>query len=163
MKYAGFWIRFVASMTDDFLVYMSSLALTYTFLFLFYLIASPAPSFGEAFTGNIIQLVSVGASMAIGFAYYTWMHFRYGQTIGKMFLKIKVIDEATAGPLTLKQSMGRYVAHIASALPFAAGYIMAAFNSKKKALHDTIAGTVSVMVEKTEEKKLGDVSTPEIT
>jgi uncharacterized RDD family membrane protein YckC len=40
---------------------------------------------------------------------------------------------------------------------------MAAFNSKKKALHDTIAGTVSVMVEKTEEKKLGDVSTPEIT
>ncbi len=159
MKYAGFWIRFVASMADDFLVYLTSLTLTYLVLFLVYLVASPAPSFGEAFTGNFIQIVSFGASMAMGFAYYTWMHFRYGQTIGKMFLKIKVIDEATSGPLSLKQSMGRYIAHIASALPFAAGYIMAAFNPKKKALHDTIAGTVSVLIE----KKLGDVGAPEIS
>jgi len=159
MKYAGFWIRFVASMADDFLVYMTSLALTYLFLFLFYLLGSPAPSFGEAFSGNFIQVVSFGASLAIGFAYYTWMHFRYGQTFAKMVLNIKVIDEATSGPLSLKQSIGRYVGHIASALPFAAGYIMAAFNSKKKALHDTLAGTVSVMIE----KKLNNVGAPEVS
>ena len=33
---------------------------------------------------------------------------------------------------------------------------------QKKALHDTIAGTVSILVEKEEVKKLGDVGAPEI-
>jgi len=145
MRYAGFWIRFVASLADDLLVWLVSMALTRASLGILFLAVRPAPTFGEAFSGSLIQLVGFGASLAVGFAYYTWMHYRYGQTLGKKMMGVIVRDEATMGPLTLPQSMGRYLGHFLSAAILGFGYLMAAWSPKKKALHDHLAGTVSVM------------------
>lgn len=150
MRYAGFWIRFVASVADDLLVWIVSMVLTRLALGVVFVILRPAPTFGEAFSGSLIQIVGMGASIAVGFAYYTWMHYRYGQTLGKKMVGVIVRDEGTMGPLTLGQSIGRYFGHFLSVATLGIGYLMAAWSPRKKAMHDHLAGTVSVYVEKPE-------------
>lgn len=147
MKYAGFWIRTLATLIDDVIMYIASTALTYFTLFVVFLILRPAPTFGEAFSGGMIQVIGIGASIAIAIPYYIVFHYKLGQTPGKMPFRIFVRDENTGGPLTLGQSTGRYFATMLSALPLGAGFLMAAWNPKKKALHDTLAGTISVIID----------------
>jgi uncharacterized RDD family membrane protein YckC len=48
-------------------------------------------------------------------------------------------------PISLKQSWIRCLSYTLSYLPMCAGFIMAAFQPEKRALHDLIAGTVSIV------------------
>ncbi len=143
--YAGFWIRAVASFIDDVIVMVASLLLTFFGLFVVYQATKPAPTFGEAFTGGFIQTVNFAAMVFVSVPYYIGFHWRFGATPGKKIFKIRVIREIDDGSLSLGRSASRYFAQLVSALPFGAGYVMAAMNPKKKALHDTIAGTVSII------------------
>lgn len=43
----------------------------------------------------------------IGIVYYVGMHAKFGQTIGKMFTRVKVVDVSESRNLTLKQSYMR--------------------------------------------------------
>jgi uncharacterized RDD family membrane protein YckC len=144
-KYAGFLIRSLASFVDDVIVMVASLALTMLGLFVVYQATKPAASFSEAFTGGFIQTINFAAMMFVSIPYYIGFHWRYGWTPGKRVFRIRVIREIDDGSLSLGRSTGRYFAQILSALPFGAGYLMAAWNPKKKALHDIIAGTVSII------------------
>lgn len=146
--YAGFWIRALATLIDDAIVMGTSLGLTLFALFVVYQATKPAETFTEAFTGGFIQTVNFAAMMFISVPYYIGFHWRFGASPGKMIFKIRVIREIDDGSLSLGRSTARYFAQLASALPFGAGYLMAAMNPKKKALHDAIAGTVSIIVPK---------------
>lgn len=146
--YAGVVVRALASLIDDVIVMVVALGLTFFGLFVIYRATSPAVGFGEAFTGGFIQSVNLAAMVFISIPYYIGFHWRFGWTPGKRMLKIRVVRDADGGGLSLGRSTGRYFAQALSALPFGAGYLMAAFNSKKQALHDSIAGTVSI-IEKT--------------
>jgi uncharacterized RDD family membrane protein YckC len=51
-------------------------------------------------------------------------------------------------PISMKQSVIRSIGYAISYLPLAAGYLMAAFHPEKRALHDLLAGTVSISKER---------------
>lgn len=144
IKYVGFWVRGTASSIDGIIVMVISLVLTYFVLAIAYIVLKPAPTFGEAFTGGFIQVINLGASVFVGIPYYVGFHRVKGWTIGKKILGFKVVDEKTLQPLTTGQSVWRYVGTWVSGLLLGAGYLMAAWNFKKKALHDMMAGTVSI-------------------
>ncbi len=143
--YAGFWIRALASVIDDVIVMIVSLALTIFALFVIFQATKPAATFAEAFTGGFIQTVNFAAMTFVSIPYYIGFHWRFGWTPGKRIFRIRVIREIDDGALSLGRSSARYFAQLLSAIPFGAGYLMAVFNPKRKALHDVIAGTVSII------------------
>ena len=156
-RFAGFWIRAVASVLDDVIVTTSSMGLTYFGLGLVFLVLKPAPSFGEAFSGGQIQFVEIVASFFVGIPYYIVFHWKQGTTPGKRLFRIVVRDYETGGPITLRQSMKRYFSQAFSALPLGAGFLMAAIHPKKRALHELMSGTVSLILE----RKTADEKDPE--
>jgi uncharacterized RDD family membrane protein YckC len=143
-RYAGFWIRALASLIDDFIVLTVSVVFGMVGLYLIFLVTHPAPTFGEAFTGGFIQTIVSAAMTFVSIPYYIVFHWQYGWTPGKRIFRIRVVRERDDGKLTLGRSTGRYFAQILSALPFGAGFLMAGLNSHHRALHDVIAGTVSI-------------------
>lgn len=144
-KYAGFWIRSAAAFIDDVIVVGGSLCLTYGTLYIVYLVLKPGPTFAEAFTGGFIQTVSFAAINFLSIPYYIAFHWKWGATPGKRFLHIRVIHDADSGSLSLGRAATRYFAQLLSVATFGAGYLMVAFSAKKQALHDRIAGTVSII------------------
>ena len=135
-QYAGFWVRVAASFIDTVLL----VVVTGPILFAIY---------GQAyFDGS-------GASSAAGFAdiLITWVapavaviaFWLYRKaTPGKMVFSLSVVDAQTGGPLTLGQSIGRYLAYFVSTIPLGLGFLWVAFDSKKQGWHDKLAGTVVV-------------------
>lgn len=134
VRYAGFWIRFGAKFLDNIITSIVSLPLT-----LGLGVASQQPnSFGEI---AAIQSLSMGLGLLIGLAYTTFFLGKYGATPGKMAVKIKVVG-ADGSKLTYGRAAGRFFAEILSGCPtLMIGYIMAAFDQEKRALHDRICGT----------------------
>ena len=135
--YAGFWRRAVAFWLDSLL--LNGLSVLFLALFLrgFGLSASDLGGF-EA------QLMSVGMYACLAFLYYSVMHFRWGATLGKKLLGVKVLDAETGQGIAAGQSMLRSVTSVLSYLPFAMGYFMAIWDSKKRTLHDRLSGTVCI-------------------
>jgi uncharacterized RDD family membrane protein YckC len=64
----------------------------------------------------------------------------YGATPGKMALGLKIV-RPDGGPISAGRAVGRYFAEILSALTLMIGYMMAGWDSEKRALHDRIADT----------------------
>ena len=73
-------------------------------------------------------------------AYEILMLARYGATLGKLALGIRVIT-ARGDRLTLGLSAGRYLAQLVSSATLTIGYLMAAFDPEKRSLHDRICNT----------------------
>jgi uncharacterized RDD family membrane protein YckC len=65
---------------------------------------------------------------------------KYGATVGKMACKIKVIT-ADGQPVSYARAFGRYFAKVLSSLTLLIGFIIAAFDSEKRSLHDHICNT----------------------
>jgi uncharacterized RDD family membrane protein YckC len=83
--------------------------------------------------------------MAIGATYEGVFVSRFGATPGKMALELKVV-RPDGGPISLGRAIGRYFAKIVSWMILAIGFIMAGFDSQKRALHDMICDTRVVRV-----------------
>ncbi|WP_134682715.1 RDD family protein [Brevibacillus migulae] len=127
-RYAGFWIRFVASLLDG--IVMMALQ------FLIYFIAGVDMLEPPALLNLALTIVSI--------AYYVIMTVLLGQTLGKMALGIRVVRK-DGGPngwgwILLRETIGKFV----SALILMIGYIMAGFDSKKRSLHDRMSRTYVV-------------------
>jgi uncharacterized RDD family membrane protein YckC len=75
--------------------------------------------------------------------YFTFFHGAWGQTIGKMIFRLRVL-KTDGQPLTFSRALARTFAYILSAIPFFLGFFWVAFTSKKRAWHDAIAGTMVV-------------------
>jgi uncharacterized RDD family membrane protein YckC len=65
---------------------------------------------------------------------------KYGATLGKMAAKIRVVT-ADGGKVSYGRATGRYFAKLLSAFTCLIGFIMAAFDEEKRALHDRICNT----------------------
>ena len=138
-RYGGFWIRFVAQIIDGLIVGV-----------VFYGIMIPL-GMGVASTGvqadpsnlgvifgamALFALVAMGASLA----YQIYFLTKHGATPGKLLLGLKVI-RSDGGAITPGRAAGRLFAHGLSGLILYIGYIMAGFDSEKRALHDHICDT----------------------
>ena len=135
-EYAGFWIRFAASLIDTLLL----LCITTPLLAKIYgwgyflgetegLIAGPA---------DLLVSWILPAVVIIAF----WLARQ--ATPGKMALKVKVVDAKTGGPLTLGQSLIRYLGYYVSTIPLGLGLIWVGIDARKQGWHDKLAGTVDV-------------------
>lgn len=148
-KYAGFWVRFVADLIDSTGLTVLSFILEAVVLGAFYLLlrliqSEPLPDIWNAFDPFMVQVLNMGLYFCLSFPYYVIGHQKWGTTFGKRLFGVYVVNHTDLGPLTLGQSVSRYLSYFVSALPLAAGYTMAAFHPEKRALHDLIAGTVSI-------------------
>jgi len=78
--------------------------------------------------------------IAISIAYEVYFLTTRGATIGKMALGLRVV-RADGGPISMGLAVGRFFAMILSSFIFMIGYIMAAFDLEKRALHDRLCDT----------------------
>ena len=91
-------------------------------------------------------------SVAIGVTYFTLLNgSRKGQTIGKMVWTIQVRDAATGGPLGYPKAAVRYLAPtLLWIIPILGFFLWVAegftpfMDSRRRALHDKLAGSVVV-------------------
>jgi uncharacterized RDD family membrane protein YckC len=78
--------------------------------------------------------------MAVGCSYETFFMAKMAATPGKMAVGLKVI-RPDGSPVSVGRAAGRYFAKILSTIILLIGYIMAGFDSQKRALHDMICDT----------------------
>lgn len=137
-KPSGFWMRYVAVSLDGY-------ALGIPLAMLFGVVAAVAVPLtmaaGVSRSGMVAVMVTLGLFLfAAMIAYYVWMHGRWGQTLGKMALGMKVV-RVDGSPLGYGGALLRLVSSVLSTLSFMIGYIIAGFRSDKRSLHDLVAGT----------------------
>jgi uncharacterized RDD family membrane protein YckC len=122
LAYAGFWIRFLASLIDGAILFVVNVV-----------IASLIPDPVTALFSQII----LNATYTIGF----WV--AQGATPGKMAVGVKVVM-ANGLPIEFGAACLRYFGYFVCALTFGIGYLMIAFTAEKRGLQDYIAGTVVI-------------------
>ena len=91
-KYSTFWPRFWTGTVDLCVLWPLALLLSLTWLL------KPLPVAAVAFSL---------LSNAIGLTYTVWMHAWRGQTVGKIVCRVRVVDNLTEGPITLRQALLR--------------------------------------------------------
>ena len=138
LVYAGFWIRCVAKIVDSLLMAAAAAAVEFPLAMLLALGDS------ELTDNVLIQLFPTVGGQLLVFLYTTIMVWKYGATLGKMAVSIKVIA-ADENRLSYGRSVARYFAEVLSSITFGIGYIIAAFDDEKRALHDHICATRVVM------------------
>ena len=130
MNYGGFWIRFLAYIVDSAIVTI-------------------------AFIGVLLGLTLMGLELfAPSFIYFAFfvLYFALMQssarqaTIGKALCGLKVTDVG-GERISLPRALAREVAKIISSLTLLIGYAIAAFTTRKQALHDFVASTTVVRAE----------------
>lgn len=126
---AGFWIRATARLLDGFLLTAVEIPVTFVGL-MFWGIGPLAEAIGFV----------TGLNVVFGAFYFVFCHGQWGQTIGKMVFKIKVVT-VEGLPLSMKTSVIRYVCEALSALTLGIGYLMAGVRSDKRGLHDLVGKT----------------------
>jgi uncharacterized RDD family membrane protein YckC len=145
--YAGFWIRVAAKIIDSILISI----VNYTLMFL---IMGSVAGFGALTKPSAngedpaVNAAAMGAMLlmyllifGINISYNTFMVSKYGGTLGKLAVGIKVV-RTDGAMLSIPHAIGRACAEILSGMTCYIGYIMVAFDEpEKRALHDHICST----------------------
>jgi len=131
-RYAGFWIRLAAVFIDGLILFAVQMVVG---LGMGVGIMSSSGMDGMG-AGVLYQIISLGISMG----YYGYFLSQHGATPGKMALGLQVIRSG-GGFITPGRAIGRMFANYLSAIILCIGYIIAAFDSEKRALHDHICDT----------------------
>jgi uncharacterized RDD family membrane protein YckC len=146
-QYAGFWIRFVAVLIDGIILGVVGSGIQFAMLgSAFGPMARIRPDTppDQVMSAMLPMLGLLGLSVVINTAiaacYEAFFISRVGATPGKMTLSLKVI-RPNGAPISLGRAFGRYFAKMLSSLTFCIGYIIAGFDSQKKAMHDMICDT----------------------
>ena len=141
--YAGFWIRFGAYLIDTMILAVvgSILQLAFTGSMLNMPEVKPGMQPAEIFAPMLAAMGFVTLlNMAIAACYEGFFIGKTGATPGKMIAGLKVV-RADGSPVGTGRAFGRYFAKILSSLTLLIGFIMAGFDSQKRALHDMICDT----------------------
>lgn len=134
MVYGGFWIRLGAKIIDN--------------------VITGAVGAGVAIMGGVsaglsnpnpasfspVMIAVVAFQYLFPVAYTTFFLGKFSATPGKMACGLKVVT-ADGQSISYLRAFGRYFAEIVSALIFCIGYIIAAFDQEKRALHDRMCST----------------------
>jgi uncharacterized RDD family membrane protein YckC len=147
LRYAGFWIRLGAWLID-YIVMM--VVMTPLMLIFFGGMGFFSGDFQRRMSSNDPQMMAQffameGAMMLVSFlihiGYKGLMVWRWGATVGKMAVGIKVVTP-TGEKLSLGRAVGRAAADLINGFLCSLTYIMIAVDEpEKRGLHDHIAGT----------------------
>jgi uncharacterized RDD family membrane protein YckC len=150
MVYAGFWIRFGAKFIDGVVLTMALLVIMAIVIGLglaFYAAKIRGDGHGPAGLGllatfgpMIIQIVLQLVYSGMVILYNAYFIGRYGATPGKMACGLRVVT-ADGQRVTYGRAFGRAFAELLSRITCSIGYIIAAFDDEKRALHDHVCST----------------------
>lgn len=130
--YGGFWIRLVAKFIDGIILGVVGGAVQIAIMAFF------------GFAGDSAEALAIGLSyisgLVIGAAYTTVFLGAFAATPGKMICGLKVV-RANGDAITYLRAFARHLAEYLSYFILLIGYIMAAFDDEKRALHDHLCDT----------------------
>jgi uncharacterized RDD family membrane protein YckC len=130
-KYAGFWMRFWAYLID--ILVIGSL---------YRILIYPAFRWLDLpLTGGSMFSLKAVLTAIIFYSYFLLMTRFFSQTLGKMIFAIQVVpkeleEKLSWTTLLFREVVGRFISKV-----LFIGYIITAFTSEKKALHDIFADT----------------------
>lgn len=146
LDYAGFWIRFAAKFLDGLSILVISTLIGVVIVFLMGGATDPnsAPKPNDVpesflvlavgfYIGSILQLL-------IHPLYHSLLVWKYGATIGKMAMGLRVVT-ATGDEVGFLRALGRSLAEFLNIFTFMIGYMIAGIDSEKRALHDFACNT----------------------
>ncbi|MGZ4862839.1 MAG: RDD family protein [Halobacteriota archaeon] len=141
--YQGVAIRFVAILIDYLIIGVISGILAIPLLAAAIAVNVTNGNVSAVSLGPIVALSVVG--LVVWFLYFTLLEGRYGQTVGKMALSIKVVREADGAPIDYAEAAVRTVLRIIDGLfDYLIGAIFIWTSDEKQRLGDRVAHTVVV-------------------
>ena len=143
--YGGFWIRVGAYFIDQIALFLVRLPFDlalrgYVFWAVFQAEEKAAQPFFVLRGVWIAYGLYFVFALLISMAYYVFFVGRYGATPGKMALKLRIV-RSDFSKVSYWRAVGRYFAQGLSVMLLYIGYIMAGFDSEKRALHDYLCDT----------------------
>jgi uncharacterized RDD family membrane protein YckC len=143
VRYAGFWIRFLAAIIDGVILGTVTKVIQYA-LFPSMAAITVAPPSANPWDTLGPTLAKLGwatlLSTAISATYSTWFMGALGAVPGMMALGLKVV-RPDGSAIGYGRAVGRYFAAFLSGLILGIGYLLIAFDAEKRALHDMICDT----------------------
>ncbi len=137
LSYGGFWIRFGAKFVDGLILGAAALVVSVPTMMLTF---AALEGDVDPVLANVLQWIANIVNTVIGTTYTTYFVGRFGATPGKMACGLRVIRPDGA-KVTYLRAFARHFAEMLSAWTLLIGYIMAAFDDEKRALHDRICDT----------------------
>jgi uncharacterized RDD family membrane protein YckC len=136
LRYAGFWVRFVAFILDAIVLAVLTSAL------------APLIGGGSMVTvENGVYMFDYGANaigLLINLVYFVGFWTWRGQSPGMIPFNMRIVLAADGGKVDVVRALLRYVGLIISIAILFLGVIWVAFDRRKQGWHDKIAGTVVV-------------------
>lgn len=139
-RYASIPKRFGAKLIDSLIMMTLNGPIIVATIWLLF---SGDPDFGDPVTMTRLNLAYAFLQLfgySINVAYTTYFLGRYGATLGKLAMGIRVVH-SNGEAISYKRALGRALAEILSALTLYIGYFMALFGKERAALHDFICDT----------------------
>ena len=142
--YQGVAIRFVAILIDTIIIAIIGGILSVLFNALAVITNSPSGTVTVSPASAVGGLVS----LAVFVLYFTLLEGHYGQTVGKMAVKIKVVREADGAQIDYSEAAVRTILRFLDLIPYIIPYLLGATliwsSDKKQRLGDRVARTVVV-------------------
>ena len=142
MNYAEILPRFGAWFVDGVIIFFVKVAVQALIVVPFMPLIAPPPKPGQGFPvgAMLINFFMLVLAFTLSAAYDTWFVGRFEATPGKMAFGLKVI-RPDGGHITYMRALGRHFAEMLSRLTLYIGFLIAAFDDERRALHDRLADT----------------------
>ncbi len=139
----GLWRRLLSMIYESLILF----AVLFIAGFIFHLVFrdTASPYFRPAF--QLYLLVVAGG-------YFTWFWTHGGQTLPMQTWKLRVVN-ADGGAISPKQAIARYLFAVIGIFLLGCGIFWALFDRERLFLHDRLAGTRVIGIEKREEMSRG--------
>jgi uncharacterized RDD family membrane protein YckC len=141
MNFASFWIRLVALFVDIILAIILGMVVGFVSGF----VGAMAGAAHDAGALAIVQLVATLAFWGLTAFYFIYFTGKSGQTPGKKLCGIRVVN-ADGSAVGYGKAAGRAMGYLLSSFVFCVGFLIAAFDEEKRALHDRLCNTRVVKV-----------------
>jgi uncharacterized RDD family membrane protein YckC len=135
---AGFGVRAVAKLVDFVLLLAAGRVVEWAVLRWVFAGVAPLPPDWAEVLRMLLWLVAINT--VIGMAFTVFFLTRYEATPGKLLLGLRVV-RADGSRLGAGRALGRFWGEQVTGLTFFAGYVMAAFDEERRALHDFMCET----------------------
>ena len=163
VRYAGFWIRFIASFLDTlFLAVPIAIVIYFLSNGNWFDFTQYQQNMQMAISGNTNALNNQPTTSlkwellfevsVLIITMVFWRKWR-GATPGKKFVHIKIVDAKTFEDINNKQAITRSIGYLASTFTFLIGFIMVGIRKDKRGLHDLLGGTAVIYDEQNKIKE----------
>jgi uncharacterized RDD family membrane protein YckC len=133
--YSGWWRRVGALLIDNILLLVPTVVF-------FALVFVPNDT-----VAGIAAVLALLFWIVVPFFYFTYCHGKWGQTIGKRAVRIRVRRDVSDAPISFGSAFGRYAIVFVFGIfwiPLLLDYLFPLWDSQKQSLHDKVAGSVVV-------------------